>query len=66
MLELKKEGNDFAHSKRPMYDENEWKDMLINTLDDPQNQQDIKMIDDIIKLMKKYNPVGNPWQFHKP
>ena len=35
-------------------------------LDDPSNNQDIIMIDDIISLMEKYNPVGNLWIMTKP
>lgn len=60
MLELKKEGNKYTHSNRPTYNKNEWKDMLINSLDDPCNQQDIKMIEDILVLMEKYNPISDP------
>lgn len=66
MLEFKKEGNKYAHSYRPSYNKDEWRDLLINSLDDPQNQQDIKMIDDILVLMEKYNPIGDPWIMNKP
>ena len=66
MLEFKKEGNKYAHSNRPTYNKDEWKSMLINSLDDQQNQLDIKMIDDILVLMEKYNPIGNPWLMNKP
>jgi len=66
ILELKKEGNKYAHSNRPTYNKDEWKDMLINSLDDPNNQQDIKMIEDILVLMEKYNPLSDPWIMNKP
>jgi hypothetical protein len=66
LLELKKEGNKSAHSNRPTYNKDEWKQILLESLDDPSNKQDIIMIDDIITLMEKYNPVGNPWIMTKP
>ena len=66
MLEFKKNGNKSAHTNRPTYNKNEWKIMLLDCLDYPQNQQDINMLDDIILLMEKYNPSGNPWIMKKP
>ncbi|AYV79946.1 MAG: hypothetical protein Gaeavirus2_28, partial [Gaeavirus sp.] len=66
MLELKEDGNNSAHAQRPSYNKNEWKIMLIDCLDNPQNQQDIKMIDDIMLLMEKYNPPSDPWIMKKP
>ena len=53
---LRDDGNFSAHVGRPVLEMSEWYNLMRASLDDPNDPDDNKLIDDVLKLLAHYSP----------
>jgi len=54
--DLKENGNYAVHANRPSIERSEWNNLIMQSLDDPNDSDDIKAVGDILNLFEKYSP----------